>query len=89
MASDSQVNGITRNAGIPGGIDDSGDVSLDREQLHESGSVSLLGKGRWRSGRGNDPFIDLQSNLGKTRLNNCLVSPRFVNIFLVNPNFVT
>ena len=59
-ASDSQVNGMTRNDGIPGGIEDSGEVSLDREHDQESGSVSSE---LCKSGLGNDPFIDLKKKI--------------------------
>ena len=50
---------MTRNDGIPGGIEDSGEVSLDREHDQESGSVSSE---LCNSGLGNDPFIDLKEN---------------------------
>ena len=73
-ASDSQVNGMTRNDGIPGGIEDSGEVSLDREHDQESGSVSSE---LCNSGLGNDPFIDLKEN------KNCsTVRLKFIKIFL-------
>lgn len=75
-ASDSQVNGMTRNDGIPGGMDDSGEVSLDREQDQESGSVSSE---LCNSGRGNDPFIDLKVQ------KSILLGTLFLNLHLLFP----
>ena len=71
---------MTRNDGIPGGMEDSGEVSLDREHDQESGSVSSE---LCNSGLGNDPFIDLKEN------RNCsTVRLKFIKIFLSHKFYV-